>query len=217
MNYFGHAAIATLRDRDPRFVLGAMLPDLLPMVGIVAPKFFEDSVLNAGVTFHLETDALFHETQSFLTWNRTALLCLRDLGVSRGPARACAHMGVEMLIDAELCRERDFFSAYEQALTFVRDRPNLLAPVGALAGARAQALLGHLLQRGRLVFECSEERFSVRLGRTLDSRPRLRPSTQELTVISAYLAQLKAPREDLSQLMDELAPLRRKRAPKTDS
>ncbi len=206
MNYFGHAAVAHLRRRDPAFVLGAMLPDLVPMAGVAVPKVLADRRLSEGLSFHIATDSVFHETPSFVHWNRQALLDLRALGVSRGPARACAHMGVEMLIDAELSKNGDFYSSYERALTIGVEDAELLSPMGRADLRKARGLFAHLLERGRSVFEPSFERFALRLGRTLAHRPRLAPSRTELDLIANYLSAYKTPLRDLGQLMGELSP-----------
>lgn len=213
MNYFGHAAVAGLRTGEPRFVLGAMLPDLVPMAGVTVPRSLVDAELTRGVAFHLETDALFHATDTFVAWNRRTLAALRGLGISRGPARACAHIGVEMLIDAELTQRSDAFILYEDALRYVIETPEVLAPMSRDEQMQSSALCRHLLQRGRSVFEPSAERFSLRLGRTLAFRPRLRPSTSELMVIADYLSHLETPRTDVHALMVELEPLWQKSQP----
>lgn len=207
MNYFGHAAVATLCGRSSRFVLGAMLPDLMPMAGILIPKDMSDRDLSDGLLFHLETDALFHNTRTFLELNRKALSDLRSLGVSRGPARACAHIGVEMRLDAVLAESDASFAGYELALREFTFRPEVLAPIAADECLRARNLFCHLLRTGRDVFQPGAERFALRLGRTLSARPRLTPSREELQVIADYLSSFVAPDERCSELMQELSPL----------
>ncbi len=207
MNYFGHAAVASFRSLEPRFVLGAMLPDLVPMAGVSVPRSLADEKLSRGVSFHLETDAVFHGARSFISWNRQALADLRALGVSRGPARACAHIGVEMLIDAELVARDEAFASYEAALRWLVDSPDALLPASTEDADRSRALCTHLLVRGRAAFEPSEERFAFRLGRALALRPRLCPSAHELLMIAKYLSGFDAPRRGLAALLTELQPL----------
>src|SRR6187402_2966197 len=123
MNYFGHAALACHRSVAPPFVLGAMLPDLCGMVGVTAPSKASVSGLGQdelaeGLDFHVRTDAVFHQTAMFISHNQRAVVALRALGVSRGPARAAGHMGVEMLIDAELVADTRYVTAYQAALSW---------------------------------------------------------------------------------------------------
>jgi hypothetical protein len=207
MNYFGHAAVATLRGDNARFVLGAMLPDLIPMAGVPVPKSFADWDLNRGLSYHVETDALFHNTRTFMELNRKALSDLRALGVSRGPARACAHIGVEMWIDAELAKDNASLSGYESALSEICKRPQVLFPLAREECQRAQGLCDHLLQMGQSAFHPSAEKFALRLHRTLSPRERLLPSADELVVIANYLSTFTDARERCSELMGELSPL----------
>lgn len=207
MNYFGHAAVATLRGANARFVLGAMLPDLIPMAGVPIPRTFADRDLNSGLSFHIETDALFHNTRTFIELNRKALSDLRALGVSRGPARACAHIGVEMWIDTELAESHASRSGYESALSELCQRPQVLEPLAHEERLRAAHLCDHLLRMGRSVFHPSAEKFALRLHRTLSPRERLVPNADELILIANYLSNFVDARERCSELLDELSPL----------
>lgn len=207
MNYFGHAAIASWCGGNEAFVLGSMLPDLLPMAGLNGPRAYHDHSVEEGHLFHLATDAVFHATQTFVGLNRSVLHSLRELGVSRGPARACAHIGVEMLLDAELVRNDRFLAAYESALSSAIEAPHLLAPLLPTDLTQARHLCEHLYERGGDVFATSAERFSLRLGRTLASRPRLSPTTAELQIVSDYLSRCTDIAQHVPTLLDELAPL----------
>jgi hypothetical protein len=212
MNYFGHAAVANLRTASSRFVLGAMLPDLVMMAGVAAPRTFLDQDLNLGLLFHIETDALFHNTRAFIELNRRALSDLRARGVSRGPARACAHIGVEMWIDAELAKDDDTHFAYRSALQQIAHSRHVLLPLPEEESERAVQLCEHLLTAGRGVFQPSAERFAFRLARTLSTRPPLAPSAEELRVIADYLSTFTDASERCAELMEELSPLWKTRA-----
>jgi hypothetical protein len=207
MNYFGHAALAVLKGGTSKFVLGAMLPDLLPMARVRDTETFDDSELALGVQFHLQTDSLFHETEAFITLNREALKELRSQGISRGPARACAHMGVEMLIDARLAEERNFHDGYLEALASGAGDPLLFGPHKREAGERVRALCDHLAEKGKGIHAATRERFALRLGRTLENRPRLRPTESELVKIADYLCDLEEVGRRVPELMEQLSPL----------
>ncbi|MGC4092500.1 MAG: hypothetical protein QM756_32410 [Polyangiaceae bacterium] len=110
-----HAAIASYYDDSPLFVLGAMLPDFQGMLGIkpFAPR---DAELARGVRFHHESDAAFHEAPAFLELTRTARAWLSQAGLSKGPRRAVAHIGVELLLDPILVGQGGASDAYRAAL-----------------------------------------------------------------------------------------------------
>src|SRR3954452_22349226 len=104
MNFFGHALIAQRAEttRGPirsEFVLGAMLPDFASMLR-TRPPFSTLDALSAGLWFHHRTDDAFHGSPSFLQFSGDASRFLSDRGVARGTARAVAHVGVELLLDA---------------------------------------------------------------------------------------------------------------------
>lgn len=212
MNYFGHAALSVLRfqggaNGDPaRFILGSMLPDLLAMIGQGVTRF-EDPDVSAGARFHVEVDALFHQTPTFVQLNRTALKQLRESGVSRGPARACAHIGVEMLIDAELVRDERLLRGYLDALDAARTNEAIFAPVPPSTARRVGELCAHLATEGAAVHLTSRERLRLRLGHTLRHRPRLAPTARELDLISDYLCDFDAVKNELPGLMTQLEPL----------
>lgn len=213
MNYFGHAALAVWRSRtEPResaerYILGAMLPDLLPMVGAKLRGQFLDEDVARGIQFHLEVDALFHETGAFITLNRKALQDLRQLGVSRGPARACAHMGVEMLIDSHLIEDAELLDGYLKALALGSRSPEAHRGQDSTSIPSIMGLCGHLLDRGAWVHAITQDRFERRLGGALAHRPRLEPTAKELTLIAKYLCSFELVREQMPHLLDQLGPL----------
>jgi hypothetical protein len=213
MNYFGHAALAVWRSRtEPResaerYILGAMLPDLLPMVGAKLRLQHLDEDVARGIQFHLEVDALFHETSAFVTMNRKALTDLRQLGISRGPARACAHMGVEMLIDSHLIEDAELLDGYLKALTVGARATDVHRGQDSGSIPSIMGLCGHLLDRGPWVHAVTEERFERRLGGALTHRPRLAPTAEELTLIAKYLCRFTLVRTEMPFLLDQLRPL----------
>ena len=107
MNFFGHAALAAshFSEREPleahqlpTLCLGAMLPDFIGMLRLGRPTV-HDLVLARGVAFHHGTDEVFHELPGFQRLSRQAFSWLLERDMPRGPARAVAHMGIEMLLD----------------------------------------------------------------------------------------------------------------------
>src|SRR6202040_922306 len=106
------------------FVLGAMLPDFCSMLGLREPCA-QDRVLATGIHFHHITDRAFHDLAIFRRLCREATAVLGARGVARGTARAVAHVGVELLLDAVLAEAAAARSAYVAGLR-AGQRPELL-------------------------------------------------------------------------------------------
>jgi hypothetical protein len=115
VNFFSHAVVAAWSQSQPIFVLGAMLPDFVTMIGAKRPNV-DEPLLLAGIEFHERTDAVFHGTATFRALQRETRATLAAAGVRRGSDRAAAHVGVELLIDAELAHDREAGEIYERAL-----------------------------------------------------------------------------------------------------
>jgi hypothetical protein len=174
VNFLGHAAVATWRSADGAFVLGAMLPDFASMLG-ARPPATRHANLEAGMQFHYRTDEVFHRSGAFVELTRSALAWLLGRGVERGRARAVAHVGVELLLDAELAREEPVRRAYLGALR--RGAPRDLGAhlVWALPDGRREFedLRGRLLARGASGEAPTAAATTLRLRRALATRPRL--------------------------------------------
>ena len=172
MNFFGHAAIAGRYRADPVFVLGAMLPDWCTMLGLRTPAPPEDT-LGAGIVFHHVTDRAFHELVSFRAFCRDATAWLDARGVRRGTARAVAHVGVELFLDAALAESEAARGHYEGALAAGQQpEPFELSRFTPEECARLGGLARVLAQRG--VTKAPDTALVVtRLKRALATRPRL--------------------------------------------
>ena len=178
MNFFSHAVVAGSFSEDPAFVLGSMLPDFASMLGFRMPAVGEATV-RSGVRFHHLTDHAFHELSSFLTWSRDAHIDLREKGLERGPARAVAHVGIEILLDMALGQSASARAAYLAGLEAGR-RPEVNASLAWSEAERARLadLLDTLARRG-VVLDTSSELVVERIRRTLAGRPRLRLATDD--------------------------------------
>jgi hypothetical protein len=207
MNYFGHAVVAFLRRPEPAFVLGAMVPDFAAMLRLAQPSPTHAGVA-AGVAFHHETDGRFHHAPTFVELNHAALSALRERDVARGPARAAAHIGTELLIDGMLCRSAEWVAGYVAALEEVARDGALLEGIPDAARPELAALAAHLAERGAAVHATSRERLEFRLGRSLAGRRRIEPGPGELEVIlDTLLARCAAVEERVPALLLELSPL----------
>jgi hypothetical protein len=103
VNLVGHVAVALDADAAPpstEFLIGCMLPDLAAIARVRLAR--PEGALGDGVSFHHASDAVFHESEWFRATNHALRDALVEAGVESGPARACSHAGVEMLLDGRL-------------------------------------------------------------------------------------------------------------------
>jgi hypothetical protein len=206
MNFFGHAWVAAWFSRSEPFLLGSMLPDLASALRTAIPGS-PHTDLAAGVRLHHETDRVFHATSTFQTLEQRARLGLSAAGVSKGPRRALAHIGVEFLIDDELGPSGEraaVIAGYAAALRFGADsacRPLLhwsnaidadrfahlcrrLAGHAATMHAEArQAEAAHPSSR-----TAADRRLAARLVACLAGRPRLELQPDEEAALEPWLA-----------------------------
>jgi hypothetical protein len=184
VNFFSHAAIAGSYSTEPLFVFGAMLPDFVSMVRARQPIVREHS-MEAGVRFHHATDAVFHELRHFrdlCAWSRDELAAR---GVPRGPCRALAHVGVELLLDGYLSHDAAATSAYLTALAAGSDAGRC-GQVQFRSDDEAErfAHLARVLSERGVSSHAPAELLLLRLKNTLAGRPRLAvPSSAEPHVL----------------------------------
>jgi hypothetical protein len=194
MNFFGHAHVAGWFSEAGPFVLGSMLPDFANVLGVAPPRT-RHAELHAGIELHHETDRVFHDCDAFCELEQDSRENLAALGVSKGPRRALAHIGVELLIDAELARLEPVGSGYTTALRYGMTQ----ACGGELEWRASDA---HSDQSQRLAGLCSRLATSSRFGSDagglarrlmfiLASRPRLQLQLAELAYVEAWLADCK--------------------------
>jgi len=193
MNFFGHALLAQ-RDELARgevraeFVLGAMLPDFASMLR-ARPPLSTFAPLSAGVSFHHRTDEAFHGSQAFLELSGRAVNFLSERRVSRGTARAVAHVGVELLLDAAFAREDGANEAYLSALSCASTDPvqHGIQWHTHDSGERFQHLCHRLQERGRFSINPASEVIAQRLQGILAGRPRLAMDEHGLSVVRDWV------------------------------
>jgi hypothetical protein len=182
-----------------------MLPDLIAMARASSERIqFSSAELKAGWDFHLRTDEVFHRTRSFQVLNRTALDHFARLKIRKGPARACAHIGVEMLIDASLAEDSRYHAPYVQALRWGAQRVVRFGYSDPSVKTRLSALLEHLADEGPKVHNAEPERLAFRLERTLYDRPKLKPTNSELQAMAHYLGDFQFMSQAVEELLVEL-------------
>lgn len=197
MNFFGHATLALKQSDDPRFLLGAMLPDLVSMAGVRIAEA-RDPALAAGIALHHETDARFHSAPVFTALCHAANEELQAAGVGRATARAVGHVGSELLLDGLLSFDARARAAYKGALEHSVREPmeHALFLKGDATTQELQTLLARL-HRAPLPEGYREPSFVLdRLQTILARRPRLafqptdlEPTLTWLTATKAHLEQ----------------------------
>ena len=120
MNFLAHAAVARREDDDPRFVLGAVLPDLLPMAGVHLDRDAVPAEVGAGWRAHHRADAAFHACSAFLVGVSALRTDLRTTELTTGPRRAVAHVGWELLLDEAVVDDAEVVATFRAALDEAR-------------------------------------------------------------------------------------------------
>jgi len=188
VNFFGHAAVASWSSGSAAVVLGSMLPDFATMSGArIANDGDHDDELARGIDIHHATDATFHRLPVVTGLMRDLDTLLAERGCARGPRRAVAHIGVELLLDGVLVDERAYRDAYTEALAHDG------APVWREPDDPARFALLMTRLRAYGVPDDLREPVAItrRLGRMLGHRPLLAPSPSDLDAIREALVVYK--------------------------
>jgi hypothetical protein len=176
VNFVGHIAVGrVLHDRpaaDASFLLGTGLPDFAAMARVRIARVA--GPLGDGMDVHHRTDAVFHRGQWFLDSEHELLADLERAGFPRGAALACAHVGIELLLDGALVRDPSTASAVRSVYVL------MAAPPGpALAAAPMSARAHWADSLSGIAARLDPEGYrdphtvAVRLHRVTSRRPRL--------------------------------------------
>jgi hypothetical protein len=115
VNFFSHAAIASLYTDEEGIVLGAMLPDFASLVRSKPPEV-KNAQLLRGYQLHHATDRVFHDSDQFRLTCASEGRRLMALGVARGTALAAAHVGLELVLDDSLSGDLHAQTVFRAAL-----------------------------------------------------------------------------------------------------
>jgi hypothetical protein len=194
VNFFGHAAVASWSSDSPAVMLGAMLPDFATMSGArIANDGAHDAAIGRGIDIHHATDATFHQLPVVTGLMRDLDTLLVERNCARGPRRAVAHIGVELLLDGVLVDEPAYRDAYTRALAHEGE------PVWRELDdpARYAVLIARLRAYGVPDDLRDPLKITHRLARMLGHRPLLAPSPADLAAIRDALTVYK-PRVDVA-------------------
>jgi hypothetical protein len=197
VNFIAHMEVGELaRPAGPQqpghrlrpFLVGTALPDL---AGIGRFRLEPDSAageLAEGIRVHHRTDSVFHadgRVRELMAQLRTALLAS---GLARGPARACGHVGVELLLDGRLLAEPSVADRADALLIEAADPGTEL--VALVAPDRRPAWrdhLGAIAERIAPAAYVDPDLVAARLHRILGRRPLLVLRDEHVVVVAAEL------------------------------
>ncbi len=188
MNFVAHLVVATSATgaaADSDLAAGAVIPDLASMAGVRFDRSTMPASVVEGVMVHHRTDDAFHDSAWFVDVLRTDVPALEAAGLPRGAARACAHVGAELLLDGVLLEDDGVADA-----------------LGEVVGMLGIRLLGELTTEQRLAWERLFERMRVGLGRGAYAGPD--EVAERLRSMLARRPRLALPAECEPALIDHL-------------
>jgi hypothetical protein len=186
VNYFGHAAVASWREGKGGLPLGAMLPDFTTMCGARVTGTSDEEVA-AGIELHHATDRAFHQAPVVTGLMRELDARLERGGCARGPRRAVAHIGTELLLDGVLIENAEYRDAYVLGLEY--EAPLLWRDPGD--ADRYGVFIARMRDYGIPDDLKRPEAIATRLVRTLSRRPLLAPSPSDMAVVAIALIEHK--------------------------
>ena len=174
MNIAGHIAVAMrLAPDHPRVWLGAALPDLGAMGRFRLMGTSPDPDISAGIAIHHATDDAFHRHPLFTDAMFRLRSDLADAGLERGPARAVAHVGPELLIDGRLLTTLSIGKAVQAAFDEIELVQPALTPLVEQDPDGWDDHLDRIPSWGLPTDYGDPHAVARRLHRILDRRPRL--------------------------------------------
>jgi hypothetical protein len=185
MNVFGHTFVAlAVGDDDPAYMLGAVLPDLAPMLDVRIDRSRLDGRVGDGVRCHIEADAVFHALPQFRSGAAALRRDLAEGGLERGPVRAVGHAGWELLLDGALVGSAAE-TAYWRALGA---GDSVIDAIAEPDRSRWLRFLGHRHPRGRWPLRYDDPTWvAERLHALLARRPRLAFPREQLGDVARVL------------------------------
>jgi hypothetical protein len=195
VNLVGHVAVAvTLAPGgSSAYLAGSMLPDLAAMARIrLAPAGGE---VGAGICLHHAADAAFHGADWFNHRNQALRDTLLAAGVGRGAARACAHAGLEMLLDGGLVTDPAVRGASDRTFAALAEPGPARDEVHALVGPADRAVWSERLSQISASIDVgayrSPDAVAERLFRMTHGRRRIELPVTQVDAVARELARLQ--------------------------
>jgi hypothetical protein len=189
VNLVGHVAV-TLSDGpapSPDFLVGCMLPDVAAIARVRVTR--PDGEMGRGVEYHHDCDAVFHDSPWFLEHNVRLRDDLLRAGVERGAARACAHAGLEMLLDGAFVDDARVQLHMRGALATLDDRAESLAALAAEPDRERWVDAVHRIARALDTSGYADpESITLRLQRMTAGRRRIELRADHTAVVTTVLA-----------------------------
>ncbi len=208
MNWGGHIVVASLAAGDDAgMLLGSALPDLAAMGGFRLLGATGDREVARGIRIHHRTDDAFHGHPWFTEHNRRLRTELLEAGVDRGPARACSHVGLELLLDGVLLADGNRRGRVADAFAAIDGRRAAMADL--VVGPERVRWGRHLVRLGQVrrpVDFDDPDAVALRLHRILSRRPRLSLPDDHIERVAEALGRYRPLVEDRTEsLVVELA------------
>ncbi len=188
VNFVGHIAAASTSNQwsAPGFRVGVVAPDLCASAGVALGR--PSGALADGISHHRLIDARFHDLPWFRGSVQALSIDLQEAGVRRGPARAAAHVGCELIIDGELLHDPAVDRALAETWAVLREHG---PEVSGVVADRDRATWRHWLSRFVAAVEprryAEPEVVAFATSRILSRRPRLAVDSSEQPALAATL------------------------------
>jgi len=182
-------------DGDDRgaTLLGSALPDLATIGRFRLLGSTDHTALADGIALHHLTDDVFHRHPWFTARNRELTAALTERGVARGPAMACSHVGIELLLDGRLTVEGQIRAAYDDAFAAVAPLRERLVPLVPTARQDEWSVFLHRLTgRSAPPDYVDPHAVATRLHHILARRPRLALPDHQIDLVAHELADRRA-------------------------
>jgi hypothetical protein len=112
VNFVGHIAVGASVADDTGFLVGTAAPDFASMARTrLRGGAAGAGALADGIALHHATDRAFHADEWFLAMEHELRVRLLADGLPDGGARACAHVGVELLLDGVFVHDAEVHHA----------------------------------------------------------------------------------------------------------
>jgi hypothetical protein len=214
VNLVGHVAVAAswAPHGSSSYLAGSMLPDLAAMARVrLGPAGGE---MGAGISLHHAADAAFHGSDWFNERNQALRDSLLAGGVDRGAARACAHAGLEMLLDGGLVTDAAVRDASDRTFAALVEPGPARDAAHALVGVGDRAVWRERLSRIGTSIDVgayrSPDAIAARLFRMTRGRRRIELPAAQVDAVAGALASVQGDvvRDASSVVHDVVAALR---------